>query len=183
MYSNQDLVIGCKKCDEKSQKFLYEKYKNKLMGLAIRYSKTREEAEDLFQESFVKIFKNIKKVKNPDYLERWMKHILINTAINNFRRGNKILFESMHDADWENNNYERILGNIDNDHYLAIIQRMPDGYKFVFQLYVIEGYSHKEIAKLLKISENTSKSQLNRAKRFLKVALGNIGVTKFERYG
>ncbi len=183
MYSNQELINGCRKNNEKSQKFLYEKYKSKLMGLAIRYSKTREEAEDIFQESFIKIFKNIRKVKNAEYLDRWIKHILINTAINSYRQKSRLSFESIGHTDCESNNYEQILGQIDNEQYLGIIQKMPDGYKFVFQLFVIEGYSHKEIANMLRISEGTSKSQLNRAKSYLKTALGNIGITKFEKYG
>ena len=162
---------------------MYEKYKNRLMGLCVRYTDKREEAEDVFQESFIKIFKSIKSVREPEYLERWMKHLTINTAINHFRKKNKMSFESIYEIDCESGVYENILSGIDSEHLLKIIQKMPDGYKIVFQLYVIEGYSHKEIAKLVGISENTSKSQLSRAKVFLKRKLEGLGITKFERYG
>ncbi len=153
------------------------------MGLCIRYTGKREEAEDVFQESFIKIFKNIKNVRKPEYLERWMKHLTINTAINHFRRKNKISFDNIYEIDCESNVYENILSDIDSERLLEIIHNMPDGYKIVFQLYVIEGYTHKEIAKLVDISENTSKSQLSRAKAYLKRKLEGLGITKFERYG
>ena len=153
------------------------------MGICIRYTGCREEAEDVFHESFIKIFKSIKNVKEPEYLERWMKHVTINTAINHFRRKNKVPLENIREVDLESNAYENILGEIDQERLLAIIQNMPEGYKIVFQLYVVEGFTHKEIAKLMEVSENTSKSQLNRAKKYLKKQLGSIGITKFEKYG
>ena len=153
------------------------------MGICVRYTVCREEAEDVFHESFIKIFKRIGSVKKPQYLERWMKHVTINTAINHFRKKNKILHEDIYEIDLESNAYENILEEIDQGQLLAIVQKMPEGYKMVFQLYVIEGFTHKEIAKLMKVSENTSKSQLNRAKTYLKKQLVNIGITKFEKYG
>lgn len=153
------------------------------MGICIRYTGSREEAEDVFQESFIKIFKNIKNVREPEYLERWLKHVTINTAINHFRKRNKMSHENIHEIDLESDAYENMLGEIDQEQLLTIVQNMPEGYKIVFQLYVIEGFSHKEIAGLMKISENTSKSQLSRAKSYLKRQLVSIGITKFEKYG
>ena len=91
--------------------------------------------------------------------------------------------ENIHEIDLESNAYENMLGEIDQEKLLAIVQNMPEGYKIVFQLYVIEGFSHKEIARSMQISENTSKSQLSRAKNYLKRQLGSIGITKFEKYG
>ena len=183
MYNNRELINACKKNNGRAQEFLYKKFKKRLMGICIRYTNRREEAEDVFQESFIKIFKNIKNVQKPEYLERWMKHVTINTAINHFRKKSKMPFENIYEMDLESNEYENIIGEIDQGQLLNIIQSIPEGYKIIFQLYVIEGFTHKEIAKLLNISENTSKSQLNRAKKYLKKKLENLGITKYEKYG
>ncbi len=182
MYSDQKLVKLCQQNNAKAQRELYEKYKSRLMGLSVRYTKLREEAEDVFQEAYVKIFKNIKQLQKVESLEKWMKQTLVNTAINYYHKHKRhkghVDYEVVQIA---NADYEKIIGRLANDELLTVINRLPEGYKMVFNLYVIENYNHKEIGEMLKISENTSKSQLSRAKVFLKKELENLGIKKFER--
>ncbi len=182
MNSDQELVKLCQQNNAKAQRELYEKYKSRLMGLSVRYTKFREEAEDVFQEAFVKIFKNIKQLQKVESLEKWMKQTLVNTAINYYHKQKRhkghVDYEVVQIA---NADYEKIIGRLANDELLTVINRLPEGYKMVFNLYVIENYNHKEIGEMLKISENTSKSQLSRAKVFLKNELENLGNKKFER--
>lgn len=177
------IIKRCKKGDKKAQKILYDIFKSIVMGICRRYSSCKEEAEDIFQEAFIKIFQNIQKLQEADYLKRWIIRTTINTAINYYYKNRK---HHGH-LDVENSLVDRldstILDEISNEQLIACINKLPDGYRLIFNLHVIEGYSHNEIAELLNISVNTSKSQLSRAKALLRSRLEKLGVKKYEKYG
>ncbi|TRX58259.1 RNA polymerase sigma factor [Fulvivirga sp. M361] len=174
----------CRKNDRRAQKMLFDLYRARIMGICRRYTANREEAEDVFQEAFVKIFKGISSVEEYLYLERWMIRTSINTSINYYHRNKR-----HHDylgVDTVENFTEKesdIVAQLDNSTLLELINELPDRYRMVFNLYVIEGYKHREIALMLDITENTSKSQLSRAKVMLKEKLQLLGIDKFEKYG
>ncbi|MCG8385975.1 MAG: RNA polymerase sigma factor [Cytophagales bacterium] len=174
----------CKKNDRRAQKLLFDLYKGRVMGLSRRYTSSREEAEDVFQEAFIKIFKHLHSVEEYRYLDRWIIRTSINTAINYYHKNKRHhdylgvdAIETFDDHDG------KIIDRLDNESLLALIHELPEGYRLVFNLYVVEGYKHREIAEMLDISENTSKSQLSRAKTLLKEKLALLGVKKIEKYG
>lgn len=167
--TDHELLEGCKAKDPTAQKLLFQVYSRKLMGICRRYTQNHEDAEDVFQEAFVRVFKALTTVQKIESLEVWIKKIVIHTAINYFHRHKKhyghlnqeFLLKPTHGD-------ELILSQLSNEELLKVIQNLPEGYRMVFNLFVIEGYAHKEIAKLLKISESTSKTQLLKAKKMLK---------------
>jgi RNA polymerase sigma factor (sigma-70 family) len=173
----------CKQNDARAQKDLYYLFKAKIMGLCRRYTKNKEEAEDVFQETFIRVFQNIYQLNDIASLEAWIKRIAVNTAVNYYHKNKK----HHHHADYlehdgQNDDYEELLSQIADQALVGLINSLPDGYRLVFNLNVVEGYSHAEIGELLKISEVTSRSQLNRAKQALKTKLKTLGVMKYERY-
>lgn len=173
--TDQEIIKGCRKGKRSAQEALYQKYAHKLMGICRRYSKNYEEAEDVFQEGFVRAFKAVGKLEKAGALEAWLKRVFINTAINYYQKHKKhhdhVNYEYVYST---NDDYEQIISNLNNQELLVFVNDLPDGYRMVFNLYVIEGYTHKEIAKTLKISEGTSKSQLSKAKAMLKKRLGEF---------
>ena len=177
--TSKELIKGCKKNRKEAQKALYGLYAPKLMGLCRRYSKNREEAEDIFQEGFVKAFGSIGKLQSSSMLETWLKRIFVNTAINYYHKQKRHYhhFDS-DELEIENNDYEDIVGKMTQQELLVFINDLPDGYRMVFNLYVLEGYNHREIAEMLDISEGTSKSQLSKAKKMLKERLRKAGINK-----
>jgi len=165
--SIKKLIIKCKKQDIKAQGELYAKFSGTLFTLCLKYSKNYAEAQDNLQDAFMTIFEKIKQYKNKGSFEGWMKRIVINTALQRYRK------ESVLDIIKEDTLVEKTVEVEVNetptlDFLLHIIQQLPDRYRLVFNLYVLDGYSHKEIAKLLNISVGTSKSNLSRARYLLK---------------
>jgi len=143
-----------------------------MLAICLRYSKSRDEAEDLVQEGFLKIFHNINTYRKHGSLEGWIKRIMINHALNQYKKNRKIPFAE--DVEEINENeiisFDEEVENIEPvqpEALLAMIQSLPEGYRMVFNLYVFEGYSHKEIAETMNFSENTSKTQLMKARRQL----------------
>ena len=165
--SLKKLIIKCKKQDIEAQGKLYTQYSGILFSLCLKYSKSYAEAQDNLQDAFVTIFEKIKQYNNKGSFEGWMKRIVINTALQRYRK------ESVLDVIKEDTIIEKIV-EVDVtetpslSYLLHIIQQLPDRYRLVFNLYVLDGYSHKEIAKLLNISVGTSKSNLSRARNLLK---------------
>ena len=167
--TDQELLEGCKAKDPIAQRHLFQKYSRKLMGICRRYTQNKEDAEDVFQEAFVRVFKSLATVQKIDSLEVWIKKIVIHTAINYFHRHKKHYGHYNQDFLIQpTNGDELILSKLSNEELLQVVQSLPDGYRMVFNLFVVEGYAHKEIAKLLKVSESTSKTQLLKAKKMLK---------------
>lgn len=178
MFSEKEIVDGCKQGKKKFQDLLYEKYSALLLGVCIRYTKNRMEAEDILHDAFIKILISIKtfELKNEGSLYSWIKRITVNTALNSLRDNLKHAFNQDIDeysiANQISDTEERSsYPDIEPQEILKKINEMPNGYKVVFNMYVIEKYSHQEIADLLGISVNTSKTQLFKAKKHLQEKL------------
>lgn len=167
----QELVQGCIAGKRAVQKQLYELYAKKMMAVCLRYARTSFEAEDVLQEAFVKVFENIQNFKGECPLEFWIRRIMINTALKYHRK--KMYVSSVAETDKVENipEEEFIMSGYAYEDLLSMIQSLAPRYQLVFNLYAIEGYSHKEIATMLEISEGTSKSQYSRARAILKSML------------
>lgn len=164
--SLDQLITKCKSRDIKSQSEIYHLFAGKLFSLCLKYSKTKEEAEDNLQEAFITIFNKIDQYKSKGSFEGWMKRIVINTALQTYRQKNILnLVEENYPEEVEVEINEEY---ISLEFLLKIIQELPERYRMVFNLYVLDGYSHKEISDLLGIAEGTSKSNLSRARLILK---------------
>lgn len=174
------LIEKLKKQDRLAQKELFDKYKSLFYAIALRYASSKDEAKDILQETFMKIFANIKKYSGTGSFEGWMKKILVNHSINYFRRNSKHFFEDVEKV--KDISYDEIYKQNDfsYEEIFEAIKQLPLGYRTIFNLYAIEGYKHKEIAEMLNISENTSKSQYHRAKLFLQYKLQQIKELKNE---
>ena len=164
--SLEQLIEQCKKNDAKAQSQIYKLYASKLFSLCLKYSRNYAEAEDNLQDAFVTIFKKISQFKNKGSLEGWMKRITINTALQCYRSVG--VFDIINEDQIEDVTVEINEDEISIDFLLAIIQELPDRYRLVFNLYALDGYSHKEVAEMLNISTGTSKSNLARARLILK---------------
>jgi len=178
MTSNQfpddyDLIRGCLQNNAAMQKMLYDKYAAKLFGIALRYAHSQEDAKDILQDGFVKVFKNLSKYKGTGSFEGWMRRIMVNTAIEHYRKKNNTYeIQESH----EESITDRDLTALDKlaaEEILNMVKALPNGYRTVFNLFAIEGFSHKEIAAMLNISEGTSKSQYARAKALLQEKIRN----------
>jgi len=178
MASNQfpddyDLIRGCLQNNAAMQKKLYDKYAAKMYGIALRYAHSQEDAKDILQDGFVKVYKNLNKYKGTGSFEGWMRRIMVNTAIEHYRKKNNTYEiqesheESITDGDLN------ALDKLAAAEILNMVKALPNGYRTVFNLFAIEGYSHKEIAEMLNISEGTSKSQYARAKALLQEKIRN----------
>ena len=169
------IIEGCKKGQRSFQKLLYDKYAPVLMGICMRYAYSTDEAEDVLQDSFVKIFKEISKFEKKGSFEGWLKRIVINTAITNYRKNQKRYNQQEIDS-YNQQFHSTSMYETDYTHeeLLKIIQELPDGYRIVFNLYAIEGYKHKEIAEILGIDVTTSKSQYSRAKKAIRKKMEEI---------
>jgi RNA polymerase sigma factor (sigma-70 family) len=166
--SEAEIIEGCKANKRDLQKALYQRYSAKMMMVCLRYTKNREEAEDVLQDGFVKLFSNIKQFNGAGSFEGWIRRIIVNTALEAIRK-KKMDFSSDDINNLGNtqiSEYDAV-SNIALKDLLALIRELPNGCQVIFNLYVIEGYNHKEIAEKLAISEGTSKSQLSRAKQLL----------------
>lgn len=138
----------------------------------------------MFQEGFIRIFQQIHTVEQPERLQHWMKRVMVNTAINWYHKHHHEQSETDYEEAWEasNSDHTDLLARISTEELLAQVQGLADGYRMIFNLYVVDGYSHLEIARLMGISEGTSKSQLARAKEVLKQKLKKMGIVSYGNY-
>lgn len=162
----EQLIKKCKKQDLKSQEQLYRLFSKKLFGVCLKYSRNYQEAEDNLQDAFIVIFNKIGQYKNKGSFEGWMKRIVINTALQRYRK--QQVFSIINEDQIENHEVEIEENQFELNYLLKIIQELPDRYRMVFNLYVLDGFSHKEIADFMEISVGTSKSNLARARDILK---------------
>ena len=169
MFDLEKVIAGCKKNKRKSQIALYEHYSSRLLGICARYVANTSEAEDILQDAFIKIFKNIQSYTGQGHFEGWMKKVVVNTAITHFNREKKNYYHE----EIENVNEDAVQLELSPDKEYDFVElnkmltTMPEGYRLIFNLYAIEGYKHKEIAEKLNIEESTSKSQYLRAKQWI----------------
>ncbi|QOI98900.1 MAG: sigma-70 family RNA polymerase sigma factor [Flammeovirgaceae bacterium] len=177
MLSESELVEGCRNGDRACQKALYDRFCKKMMVVCLRYSKSTMEAEDILQEGFVRVFQGLKGFRHAAKLETWMTRIMVNTALNHHRK--KLYLYPMVDVqELDLPQQEISLSGLQFAQLIDLIQSLPQGCQVVFNLFAIEGYSHKEIAEMLGISEGTSKSQYARARMLLINKLNSEGMYK-----
>lgn len=170
--TDEQLIEGCKARKPLLQKALYEKYSRKMMGVCMRYSNSYEEAQDVLQDGFVKVFEKIGTFQSQGSFEGWIRRIFVNTALDSIRKNKESkLLADIDQVGYSLDSGLNIEGEINANEMMAILQKIPAGYRVVFNMFAIEGYSHKEIAEELGVSESTSKTQFLRAKAFLLKAL------------
>lgn len=181
--TEEDLIEKCIKGDSIAQKALYIKFSPKLFAISYRYSSNREDAKDVLQESFIKIFDNIKAFKKTGSFEGWLKRIVVNTALSKYKKTKKSVInytDQLNDKDLidtlDEQQGENDLSAIDEQTIMIHIQDLPEEYRIVFNLACIEELSHKEIASLLSIKEETSRIRLLRARKKLINSLTSINV-------
>ncbi len=165
--SEIDLLRGCIDGDRRMQAALYEKYAPKMYGVCLRYTDNADEAQDVLQEGFIKVYSKIHSFRSEGSLEGWIRRIFVNTAIEHYRRKKTVQPVTEKEENVLEGNYVSALDQLGEKDILALVNQISPGYKTVFNLYAVEGFSHKEIAEMLGISEGTSKSQFSRAKIIL----------------
>ncbi len=178
MQSNdRELLDGCLRRDSKAQAALYAQYKGRFFGICRRFTQSREDAEDLLQDAFVKVFLNISELRNAEQLGAWIRRVVVNICIDYYRK--KVNFTTIEEEielpaqDWENDN---VISQMSNQELLSAVNELPDSARMVFNLFVIDGYTHVEIAKMLNFTEGNSKSQLFFAKKLLRKKIELLGI-------
>ncbi len=168
MQDEASLIQACIKQNRAAQKKLYDLYAPKMLGVCYRYAQSKEEAEDMLQEGFIKVFQKLDSFKFQGVFEGWLRRIFVNTAINIIRKYQKLQYETdIEEAGTMASNAAEVLDAMQNKEVIELIRNMPQGYRTVLNLYAIEGYSHKEIGEMLGINESSSRSQFTRAKAVL----------------
>lgn len=172
---DKTLVSACTKGDSRAQRALFDKFAPKMLSICKRYIPNSEESEDVLQDAFVKVFQKIGDFKQEGSLEGWMRRIVVNTALDAIRKNKKWLgIAQVETVENQVSFDDTSFDNMDVSHLLQMISDMPDGYRVVFNMFAIEGYSHREIADTLGVSENTSKSQYSRARAFLRTQIEQL---------
>ena len=173
--NESDLIQGCIKKDAIAQHALFENYAGILMTICRRYATDLHEAEDMLQEAFISIFGHINQFKSAGSFEGWLKRITVNAAIKILQRRKMKIVGIPHDNEHELISPDfNVLSDLSAEDLLKLIGQLPDGYRVIFNLYAIEGYSHNEIAAILKIKTATSRSQLSKARAILKDKINSL---------
>ena len=169
--TEQDIINGCLHANALCQKALYDRFSAKMYAVCLRYARQREDASDILQEGFIKVFTKLDQYNNDGSFEGWVRKIMVNTALRQYQRQR---FEN------ERHGYETLpetevqpdaLSNLSEKEMLEMVHSLPEGYRMVFNLVAIEGYSHQEAGNMLEIQESTSRSQLTKARRLLAKAV------------
>lgn len=171
-----ELIDGCLRGRQLAQKLLYDKYAGKMMAVCLRYAQTTFEAEDVLQEGFLTVFRTLGSFRRECPLEFWIRRIMVNAALRQHRRNASLVAVSDGDYPETLSSEEFTLSNFNFHELLAMVQELAPRYRMVFNLYAIEGYTHREIGELLTISEGTSKSQYSRARVILQTKLERLNV-------
>jgi RNA polymerase sigma-70 factor (ECF subfamily) len=183
MLIDDSIIEGCVAGKRSAQSALYRKFASVMLAVCLRYAQNRDEAEDILQEAFLKIFQNIGSYRKEGSFEGWMKRVMINHALNYYRKSRKLPYHEDIDSINETDIMEKDEPSVSHapvsaEKLIALIQLLPPGYRMVFNLYVFEEFSHKEISEALNISENTSKTQLLKARRMLRKKLFDLNLMK-----
>lgn len=176
---DETLVNECVSGSDKAHRELFDRFSPVMMGVAIRYIKDIALAEDILQDGFIKVFNNLHRFEHKGSLEGWIRRIIVNTALDHIRKYKK----EQTNIELDNSTFEvvqksEVEGQLQAEVLLEIIKELPEGYRVVFNMYAIEGYSHKEIAKELKVTESTSKSQYSRARALLRTLLEKYNIER-----
>jgi len=170
-YEEQDLIEACVRQERWAQQWLYEEYYSSMMGVCLRYANGEDDAMDILHEGFIKVFRHIGKYEAGTSLGSWMRRIMVNTAIDYYRKVIRRRTEDLKQARHLRSPDADAISRCTEQEILEAIQQLPATYRTVFNLYVIEGYSHREIGDMLHISESTSRSNLVKARTKLKAIL------------
>jgi RNA polymerase sigma factor (sigma-70 family) len=163
------LVNECLKGNSKAQKALFDKFASKMLSVCLRYMKNTEKAEDALQDGFIKVFVNLLNYNNSGVLEGWIRRIIVNTCLDELKKNKRLLLNiSVEEVEYKLESNDFVQEQMMADDLMKLIQDMPAGYRVIFNMFAIEGYTHQEIATQLGISESTSKSQYLRARAYLK---------------
>lgn len=176
-YTEEDLLEGCRAGNSRFQQALFDRYSRKMFGVCLRYCDNRDDAQDVLQDGFIKVFGNLHQFRGNGSLEGWVRRVMVTTALEHYRRRSRYIFvetEEWHQVELNSD----ALSALGAAELTKLIQELPTGYRTVFNLYAIEGYTHEEIGGMLGISEGTSKSQLSRARKTLQDALGGAHANK-----
>jgi len=168
--TEDQLVKGCVLKNEAAQKAVFDLYAGKMLGVCMRYARNNADAEDMLQDAFIKVFDKIKQFKGEGSFEGWIRKIVVNTALKKYtliRYDKEIIGHEGVDAEHFFSTEQVAYSHLSEKELLQLINKLPDGYRFVFNMYVIEGYSHDEIATMLGIQSGTSRSQLAKARMLL----------------
>ncbi len=183
MVNDPEIIEGCVRHNRKAQQMLYDKYSRFLLGICLRYAEDKAEAEDILQDSFLKIFFSIKDFSGTGSFAGWLRKVAVNTAITHYHKNLKhryhIEIEEYVSVETGTNSFEESLFSAEE--LYIVLNELPAGYRMVFNLYAVEGYKHKEIGEMLGIDTNTSKSQYSRAKAVLRGKLEKLRKLK-KRY-
>lgn len=168
------LIQACIKEDKSAQKALYDLFSAKMYFVCLRYARHEAEAQDILQDAFIKVFDKLDSFRFNGSFEGWVRRIMVNTALN-YCRKSTYKYENIGIEDYQDKVVNsKAISRLSEQELLGIIQQLPDGYRMVFNLYIIEGYNHKEIAEMLSISENTSRSQLAKARKWMQNVLEKL---------
>lgn len=171
--SDRKLVKECVRGNPAAQRALYERFSGKMYGLCLRYAKNEQLAQDILQDGFIRVYEKLSSFRNEGSLEGWIRRLIVNVAIRACQRQARMYVVTDLEEAASQAGPEEIEGSFAQQELLDMIQDLPDGYRLVFNLYAIEGYTHKEVAQKLNISEGTSKSQLSRARKALQQMIEN----------
>ena len=171
----ESLIAGCIKGNQMAQKALFDSFSPKFFALCLRYMRSTDDAEDVLQEGMVKIFTKLPEYKGKGSFEGWMRRIIVNTCLDQIRKNQKLKLDvSIDKEEYKLSMNANILENMSANELIEEIKKMPPGYRVVFNMFAIEGYSHQEIAEKLGVKESTSKSQYLRARAYLKERIEKI---------
>ena len=170
-----ELISGCRRGDHHAQQRVFDRYSSRMYGICLRYVRSTMQAEDVLVMAFTKVFERINQFKGEGSFEGWIRRITVNEALTSLRKMRVMMVETdLEYADREPD-FNALSDHLEAEDLLKMIEKLPPGYRVVFNMYAIDGYSHKEIADQLGISENTSKSQLSRARMYLQKLLLESG--------
>ncbi|MCC8424208.1 RNA polymerase sigma factor [Mucilaginibacter sp. UR6-11] len=183
-YTINELITRCKAGERKAQEMLYKQFASGMLGVCMRYATDKMEAEDMLQNGFIKIFKKLDDYRGEGSFEGWVRRIMVHSAIEYYRKHHKMIqVMDVNEMGNEPSVNPAAMANMGVKDLMGIIQQLSPGYKMVFNLYAIEGYSHKEIAEMVGITEGASKSQLSRARAILKGLVLKMNDKKYEYAG
>lgn len=180
--TEKNLIQNCLKGEATSQRALFEMYAGKMMAVCRRYGRHQSEAEDIMQEGFIKVFLNLDKFTSSGSFEGWVRRIMINTALKYISKKsfqNESLGIESYQLEGRKEDPE-VFSKLGVDEMMHLVNSLPDGYRYVFNLYAIEGYSHREISTMLDIEESTSRSQLVKARRILQQKITDLNKLQYE---
>lgn len=176
--NEKQLIQACIDENRSAQRALYERFSAKMYFVCLRYARHELEAQDMLQDGFIKVFDNISKFKSKGSFEGWVRRIMVNTSLN-YCRKSSFKNEQIGIEDYQDKVVDsKAVSNLSEQELLKLIQQLPDGYRMVFNLYVIEGYSHREIGEMLNTTESTSRSQLAKARKWMQKVLTEQKITK-----